>query len=84
MARGKPRADGTVIPQGPNYGGALSAIKKHCKSCMGDDHPKRCTIDGCWLFPFRSGRGPDIARFDGWKVDPTEYIGRLKANEKEH
>lgn len=79
MARGKPRADGTVIPQGPNYGGALSAIKKHCTECCGDDNRKNCPCDGCWLFPFRSGRGPDLARFSGWKVDPTEYVGRPDA-----
>jgi len=82
MARGRARADGTVVPKGPNYGGALGAIKKHCRDCMGDQPVKYCSVDGCWLFPFRFGKGPDISRFEGKKVDPTEYIGRAKRDDE--
>lgn len=78
MPRGKPRQDGTVVKQGPRYGTPLQAIKKHCKACMGDDYPKNCTVDGCWLWPWRFGCGPDVARHDGKKVDPKELIGRVK------
>lgn len=76
MARGKPRADGTVVKKGPNYGSALQAIKKHCRDCMGDDKVLNCTCDWCWLWPFRFGKGPDVARHEGKNVDPVNFIGR--------
>jgi len=49
---------------------------------MGDQPVKYCSVDGCWLFPFRFGKGPDISRFEGKKVDPTEYIGRAKRDDE--
>ena len=72
MARGRARQDGTVVPQGPDYGGALAAIKKNCTRCCGDMNRKLCPVNGCDLWPFRMGRGPDIARHMGWQVDPPK------------
>jgi len=72
MARGRARADGTVVAKGPNYGTALQAIKRHCKQCSGDQKVRNCPCDDCELWPFRAGRGPDVARHSGWAVDPPK------------
>lgn len=74
MARGKPRADGTVVEKGPDYGSALKAIRKHCKTCCDGSamEIEKCPVNGCDLYPFRFGQGPDVARSRGRKVDPPK------------
>ncbi len=72
MARGRARADGSVVEKGPNYGGALGNIKRHCKQCCGGSmkEVELCPVTGCILWPFRFGRSPDVSRHDGKQVDP--------------
>lgn len=74
MPRGRKRQDGTIVVKGPNYGSPLQAIRTNCKNCVGGSahEVNLCPCDDCALWPFRHGRGPDVARADGLKVDPPK------------
>lgn len=74
MPRGRKRQDGSVVVKGPNYGSPLENIRAFCLSCVGESahEVKLCPCSDCRLFPFRFGRGPDVARHDGFIVDPPK------------